>query len=72
MSLQIEWKLLLHKWPLWKYFYTFYKPDNDLLVRKYIPILQKQGYCFYNNIVVLDYSKYYINYKTQQNVLHEY
>ena len=40
---------------------------------KYVAILQKKVYCFYNNIVVLYYSHYYsINYKTQQNISQEY
>jgi hypothetical protein len=53
-------KIVITKTASTKIFYTFYKPDNDLLVLKYVVILQKQGYCFYNNKVVLDYSNYYI------------
>jgi hypothetical protein len=48
----------LHKQPLWKSFHALYKPDNDLLMLKYVAILQKIGYCFYNNKVVLEYSNY--------------
>lgn len=39
-------KIVITKTASTKIFYTLYKPDNDLLVLKYVTILQKQFYFF--------------------------